>query len=199
MMRRTIIARACASSVVVCLSMCFATSASAGVLLPGTTLYRPGSGSPTYTVGGVPSEYAYVADSEWISPITGDMAGSVVSRLYQNTAGEYAFSYQLFNTSANGSVMTSATISDDTDPWKGIAISNAGGDQDGLSVGDWSNGSPLAVGRDSTILGEDLRLSFKVLNNGVTLVCEGANMPTTPEGVRVFLQEHLLWPVVYCQ
>ena len=172
-MRRAIIARACASSVVVCWSMWFATSVSAGVLLPGTTLYRPGSGSPTYTVGGVPSEYAYVADSEWISPITGDLEGNVVSRLYQNTAGEYAFLYQLFNASANGSVFTSATISDDDDPWKGIAISNAGTDQNGLSVGDWSDGSPLAISRDSTARGEGLRLTFLLLNNGVTL-----NSPT---------------------
>ena len=167
---RRIITRACASSVVVYLSMCFVTLASAEILLPDTTLYRLGSGTPNYSVSGVPGDYAYVAGSEWTSSIAGTLAGSVVSRLYQNTTGEYAFSYQLFNTSTDDSaVMTSATISDNTDPWKGISISNAGADQNGLSVGNWSDGSPLAIGRDSTILGEDLRISFKVLNNGVTL------------------------------
>ena len=32
-----------------------------------------------------------------------------------------------------------------------------------------------------------------LVNNGVILVCEGANMPTVPEGVDIFLQEKLLY------
>jgi glutamate dehydrogenase (NADP+) len=32
-----------------------------------------------------------------------------------------------------------------------------------------------------------------LINNGVLLVCEGANMPTVPEGVDLFLQEKLLY------
>ena len=32
-----------------------------------------------------------------------------------------------------------------------------------------------------------------LVNNGVVLVCEGANMPTVPEGVDIFLQEKLLY------
>ena len=32
-----------------------------------------------------------------------------------------------------------------------------------------------------------------LVNNGVALVCEGANMPTVPEGVDIFLQEKLLY------
>ena len=32
-----------------------------------------------------------------------------------------------------------------------------------------------------------------LINNGVMLVCEGANMPTVPEGVDIFLQEKLLY------
>ncbi len=32
-----------------------------------------------------------------------------------------------------------------------------------------------------------------LVNNGVMLVCEGANMPTVPEGVDIFLQEKLLY------
>jgi glutamate dehydrogenase (NADP+) len=32
-----------------------------------------------------------------------------------------------------------------------------------------------------------------LVNNGVMLVCEGANMPTMPEGVDIFLQERLLY------
>jgi glutamate dehydrogenase (NADP+) len=32
-----------------------------------------------------------------------------------------------------------------------------------------------------------------LINNGVMLVCEGANMPTVPEGVDLFLQEKLLY------
>ncbi len=32
-----------------------------------------------------------------------------------------------------------------------------------------------------------------LVNNGVTVVCEGANMPTTPEGVDIFLEHKLLY------
>ena len=32
-----------------------------------------------------------------------------------------------------------------------------------------------------------------LVKNGVALVCEGANMPTTPEGVDLFLDSHLLY------
>ena len=32
-----------------------------------------------------------------------------------------------------------------------------------------------------------------LVNNGVMLVCEGANMPTVPEGIDIFLQEKLLY------
>ncbi len=32
-----------------------------------------------------------------------------------------------------------------------------------------------------------------LVNNGVTLVCEGANMPTTPEGINVFLDSHVMY------
>jgi len=32
-----------------------------------------------------------------------------------------------------------------------------------------------------------------LVNNGVLLVCEGANMPTVPEGIDIFLQEKLLY------
>ncbi|MGD8880534.1 MAG: glutamate dehydrogenase, partial [Desulfobacterales bacterium] len=32
-----------------------------------------------------------------------------------------------------------------------------------------------------------------LINNGVLLVSEGANMPTVPEGVDIFLQEKLLY------
>ena len=32
-----------------------------------------------------------------------------------------------------------------------------------------------------------------LVDNGVLLVCEGANMPTVPEGVDIFLQEKLLY------
>jgi glutamate dehydrogenase (NADP+) len=40
------------------------------------------------------------------------------------------------------------------------------------------------------INGKDAR---NLVNNGVLLVCEGANMPTVPEGVDIFLQEKLLY------
>ena len=32
-----------------------------------------------------------------------------------------------------------------------------------------------------------------LIDNGVTLVCEGANMPTTPEGVDIFLEHKILY------
>jgi glutamate dehydrogenase (NADP+) len=40
------------------------------------------------------------------------------------------------------------------------------------------------------INGKDAR---NLVNNGVLLVCEGANMPTVPEGIDIFLQEKLLY------
>jgi glutamate dehydrogenase (NADP+) len=40
------------------------------------------------------------------------------------------------------------------------------------------------------INGKDAR---NLVNNGVMLVCEGANMPTVPEGIDIFLQEKLLY------
>jgi glutamate dehydrogenase (NADP+) len=32
-----------------------------------------------------------------------------------------------------------------------------------------------------------------LVNNGVTVVCEGANMPTTPQGINIFLENKLLY------
>ncbi len=32
-----------------------------------------------------------------------------------------------------------------------------------------------------------------LVNNGVKLVCEGANMPTTPEGINIFLEHRILY------
>ena len=32
-----------------------------------------------------------------------------------------------------------------------------------------------------------------LVSNGVQLVCEGANMPTTPEGVNIFLEHSILY------
>jgi glutamate dehydrogenase (NADP+) len=32
-----------------------------------------------------------------------------------------------------------------------------------------------------------------LVNNGVTLVCEGANMPTTPEGINVLMDSHVMY------
>ncbi|MGD8975713.1 MAG: glutamate dehydrogenase, partial [Desulfobacterales bacterium] len=32
-----------------------------------------------------------------------------------------------------------------------------------------------------------------LINNGITVVCEGANMPTVPEGVDIFLNEKILY------
>jgi glutamate dehydrogenase (NADP+) len=32
-----------------------------------------------------------------------------------------------------------------------------------------------------------------LVNNGVSLVCEGANMPTVPEGIEIFLANNLLY------
>ena len=32
-----------------------------------------------------------------------------------------------------------------------------------------------------------------LVNNGITTVCEGANMPTTPEGIEVFLENKILY------
>jgi len=40
------------------------------------------------------------------------------------------------------------------------------------------------------INGKDAR---NLMKNGVTLVCEGANMPTTPEGVDIFLEHKILY------
>lgn len=154
-----------------CLALALAAASFAETLSPGTTLFRPGSGSNEYTVGGVPAGYVHVDGADLTSPITGIFSGSVVSKLYANNAGEYAFSYQLVNTATNGHEMTSATIGDDSNPWKGIAISDAGADASGLSVGGWTDGSPLAIGRDTTGSGEGLRITFynALANAGVTL------------------------------
>ena len=43
---------------------------------------------------------------------------------------------------------------------------------------------------ENEINGKDAQ---NLINNGVELVCEGANMPTSPEGVDLFLQEKLLY------
>ena len=143
----------------------------ADTLSPGTAQFQPGSGSPNYTMDGVPAEYAYVVASEMDSAITGVFTGTVVSKLYKNAYGEYAFSYQFSNTSTNGEAMTSATIGDSTNPWKGVTISQTGADQSGLSVGDWTDGNPLAISRGRTSQGEGLRISWYdgLTDSGVTL------------------------------
>ena len=43
---------------------------------------------------------------------------------------------------------------------------------------------------ENEINGRDAR---NLVNNGVKLVCEGANMPTTPEGINIFLDQGLLY------
>ena len=174
-MRRPILASICTLGVLICLSGWLAESSSATTLLPGDVQFRPGSGSPTYTVGGVPGGYGYVGGSAWESAIVGGFTGKVVSKLYQNGVGQYAFSYQLFNTSTSGSDMTSATIGDETEPWKGLTISETGADQSGLSVGDWTDGSPLAISRDTTSSGEGLRISFYNIFSGDGVTLDGTD------------------------
>ena len=169
-MRRSVFASVWMLGIVMYLSVWSVEMASAE-LLPGGTQYHTGSGSPNYTDytgGGVPTGFTFEG-SELTSSITGAFTGKVVTRLYQNAAEEYAFSYQLFNTSTNGKFMTAATIGDDTNPWQGITISNVGADTNGISTGPWTNGSPLAISRDGTSSGEGLRIYFSALNNGVTL------------------------------
>ena len=43
---------------------------------------------------------------------------------------------------------------------------------------------------ENEINGTDAR---NLVNNGIKLVCEGANMPTTPEGINIFLDNGVLY------
>ena len=43
---------------------------------------------------------------------------------------------------------------------------------------------------ENEINGKDAQ---NLVNSGAKLVCEGANMPTTPEGINIFLEQHILY------
>jgi len=163
-------------------------SAAQANLNPGDTEYNPAVvpplPPPAFTIGPVPASYNVILAST-VFPynyMPGNPAeayfGSVTSNVYQNNAGQLAFSYVFNNINPGGAAprtdISHVTINDPTNPWTGVTIFGAGADAGGNSTavpgafGAWTNGNPFDITRDAADNG--LGIFFNAFQSGTELV-----------------------------
>jgi hypothetical protein len=166
-------------------------SAALANLNPGDTQYYPPVSAafgapfvPPYAIGPVPASYVQLNSFNFpynYMPGNSNEAylGSVTSNVYQNMAGQLAFSYVFNNNNVVGGPRTEishVTIGGAGDPWNGVTIFQAGADSLGNSTpvpgafGSWNNGDPFDFVRDNAGSGSGVGAFFNAFNSGTELV-----------------------------
>jgi hypothetical protein len=168
-------------SIIALSALCVLASAAHANLNPGDTQYNPvlnAALTPKYTSSAAPeatynipvttltSNYNYV-------PSNANEAyfGSITTTVRANGAGQLLFEYKLNNLQPPGNVPSTRidrfTINDPTNPWAGVAITQAGADTSGLSTpvttgpfGSWANGQPFSYQRDAVDQGISTNFTF---------------------------------------
>jgi hypothetical protein len=117
---------------------------------------------------------------------SGAFSGFVTSNVYQNAAGQLAFSYQFNNLAvpgAAGSDIVRATVNGANNPWTAVNIFDAGADGLGHSTavvgpfGNWSDGNPFDIQRNAVNSG--IGIDFSILSSGTELLSQPNDLSAT--------------------
>lgn len=148
-------------------------------LSPGDSLFAPklGLGPPNYSTAlpgfFVPADIV----ATLVSPLdsTASFSGTLTTTVYKNPADADHLGFQyVFDATQTARDLVRATIGDLTNPWLGVAISDAGADGSGSSSDNatpfWTDGDPKFLLREFTPGGEGLTIQWRAESIGTTLI-----------------------------